>query len=354
MLDKRGSVMRRYWLMAAALPLLLGGKPMDIAAPLAAAPFDSLDPIPARSLAVMTYNVGALPWPVARGRADAAHAIAARLSILRARKAAPHIIVVQEAFIAEAQQIGRAAGYRHAAFGPDASARRATRLDGDFRAERSLLKGEATAPALPSGLAVFSDYPILSVARASFSQDVCAGYDCLANKGVLMVRVAVPNVKRPVEIITTHLNSAKRSGTPEAHNLYAFARQLDELDRFMAREQTPGAIRIFAGDFNVGHSRRRLALLTRHVTRWNLVPVSAMGRAKYEVKCGSADGACTGLLPLPNNVPLIHATDWQFVAADRRATAIPLGQRVPFAITANGPALSDHNGYSVIYRLTSG
>ena len=54
---------------------------------------------------------------------------------------------------------------------------------------RYILSGEGWGKLTGAGLHVLSDLPILDVKAAAYS--ACAGFDCLANKGVMLVRVAL-------------------------------------------------------------------------------------------------------------------------------------------------------------------
>jgi hypothetical protein len=122
-----------------------------------------------------------------------------------------------------------------------------------------------------SGLWVLSNHPIEWV--KSHAYRYCAGLDCLANKGVMLVAVHVPGLPTPVEIADTHLNSkapraCRASATTQAHHL-----QAEELGRFMQADRTPGAPLIVGGDFNVMHSPDRFDyVMTEYpfmvVSRW--------------------------------------------------------------------------------------
>ena len=43
---------------------------------------------------------------------------------------------------------------------------------------------------------LLSDFPIESVRRAAFPADACAGFDCLAAKGAMLVTVSIPGKGR--------------------------------------------------------------------------------------------------------------------------------------------------------------
>jgi endonuclease/exonuclease/phosphatase family metal-dependent hydrolase len=214
-----------------------------------------------------------------------------------------------------------------------------------------VLRGEAQAPQLSSGLVIASDFPIIDAVAAPFPADACAGIDCLANNGMLLARIAMPGTDAPLELVTTHLNAGRKSRTPAAHHLYAYRQQLKAFDRFVARHGNPDAIRLIAGDFNVSHSGDRLAALRNHVARWKVTPVTAMGKDRYVHECRDSASSCKGALPIASNVPLVHTLDWQFAGSSGHAAFHPVARHVLFGRKADGSMLSDHIGYAVRYRL---
>jgi glycosyltransferase involved in cell wall biosynthesis len=304
---------------------------------------------PIRDLDVLTFNVAGLPWPIAGDRTEAMARIGVRLAELRKQGRAPQVVVLQEAFISEAQEIGRLAGYRFRAFGPSNRTDPMAEFQGGMQSN-----GYRLAPALLSGgLAIFSDYELLDIRRAAFPVDACAGLDCLANKGVLAARLSIPGLNGPVEIVTTHLNSNRASGVPEQFNFFAYRRQLQALDSWLARFGHPGSLRIIAGDFNLGQSDRRLAVFLGHLERWRVQPVAAMGRSKYSRSCAAEPAICKGPVALSSNVPLIRAKDWQMYHAGGGLQVAAVSREVLFT-DAGTHRLSDHIGYSVKYRLVAG
>jgi endonuclease/exonuclease/phosphatase family metal-dependent hydrolase len=116
-------------------------------------------------------------------------------------------------------------------------------------------KGEGWGKWGSSGLWVLSDHPINWV--KSHAYRYCAGLDCLANKGVMLVSLEVPGLPTPVEIADTHLNSKGASGVPRNRNRMAHHLQAEELGHFMETDRTPGAPLIVGGDFNVMHAPDR-------------------------------------------------------------------------------------------------
>lgn len=346
--------MIKYWLALAAIPAIATAYPATTAT--TGAPSARIDTVSAHGpgeISLLTYNVQDLPWPLAGDRSDAFAAIGDRLSNLRARGAHPQLVVLQEAFSPSAVEMLRKAGYAHIVTGPAAEAVRSPApapLDPGFLANRNRMIGEDQPAQLSSGLVIASDFPVKGSAAEAFPADVCAGIDCLANKGVMLARIAVPGLQKPVELVTTHLNSGRKSRTPYAHHLYAYRQQLRAVDGFLARHGQSGALRLFAGDVNVSHSAERLSSLTAHARNWRMAPVAAMGKPEDEGGCGAGAKACKGPLKLPANVQLIHTLDWQF--ASPGGALKPVSRAVLFGREPDGAMLSDHIGFSVRYRIS--
>ena len=113
---------------------------------------------------LLSYNVEGLPWPLTHGRGAAAASIAAELRAMHDRGDGPQVVAVQEAFGDAQKAIGTNAGYRYVAYGPsadEAGAPATTPAERAFVARASLWHGETEGAREDSGLAIFSDYPIL-------------------------------------------------------------------------------------------------------------------------------------------------------------------------------------------------
>lgn len=209
----------------------------------------------------MTYNVKGLPWPVALDRPARLARIGSELAALRREGRHPQILVLQEAFVQEAKAIGGAAGYRYVAYGPTAAMApqpSQPSLGPDFVAAASPLKGEGLGKVLDGGLVIFSDYPIEDSAAIAFPQDACAGFDCLAAKGVQLARIRVPGQREPLTLVNTHLNAdVSSSGVGIERTDAAFAWQYAAIQRLVARHVKPDELAIFAGDFNIGPGSER-------------------------------------------------------------------------------------------------
>lgn len=239
---------------ARAALLLTGGMTVASAAPsprrAEATPLSFASPA-SGELTVLTYNVKGLPWPVATGRDQAITRIGERLATMRRAGRQPGVVVLQEAFTAQAKAIGNAAGYAWQVQGPYARSEPGNPVGGSW------YLGETQSAMLDNGLAVLSDYAVLAVERMAFPEGDCAGFDCLAAKGVLPVTLDVPGTG-PVTVAATHLNSRKASGAPFARANAAYSRQTGFLGNVLrARTQASGPL-IVVGDFNRGDRPTRL------------------------------------------------------------------------------------------------
>lgn len=294
---------------------------------LAASPVDHAD------LSVLTYNVKGLPWPVAQGRPAAIRAIGDRLAQMRKAGRQPTVVVLQEAFTQDAKAIGDRAGYAYQVEGPYLRAAAGVQ-QGDW------YLGETVKSALDSGLIILSDVPITSIARAEFPTGACAGYDCIAAKGVVLTTIDIPG-RGLVEIATTHLNSRGASGAPFPRTHAAYGKQVDYLASFLRAHRNSDKPLIVAGDFNRAQRPERIELLTR-----------GMGGAREALaEAVQRVATVSGLADARKIVS--RARDMQFVFNGRRHGLQVLGAEVPFGTEAGGEALSDHMGFTVHYRLVA-
>jgi len=298
------------------------------------------------ALTVMSYNVEGLPAPARFGRSASLERIGSRLAGLRLEGRQPNVVLLQEAFAAEAGRIASRAGYRYAVDGPmadevnrqPAPAGAAMLVD-----QASHLKGEDDGKWLGSGLRILSDYPITKVERLAFPAWACAGYDCLANKGALVVWVNVPGAAGPVAFIDTHLNSRVASGVAKARADMAYAYQVDALRQFIADNVPPGAVAFLGGDFNSGK-----AAIRREDLGLGLLPDarnSLLEALSDEREVSVQDSSDTQAI-------LERGKDWLFYRGSWRCRVALTGFDVPFGRAPDGTSLSDHLGYEARYRLS--
>lgn len=303
-------------------------------------------------LTVMTYNVEGLPWPIRLGRDAAFSRIGDRLAVLRRRGDQPHIVMLQEAFTEEAKAIGRQAGYRFVVDGPgpDLHGTAApTPADTAFLQQASFLAGERSGKLLGSGLQILSDYPVRSIRRMAFPDFACAGFDCLANKGAVLAMIDIPGSVVPVAVVDVHLNSRRASHVDDARSLYAFRRQMDALEAFLAANLRPDTPLLLAGDFNVGPRPSRTAYFLARLHDLGSHVRSGVHDALRS--CAIAPASCGGPLPADAAYSLNRARDWEIVMPGSRMAMDVAGISVPFGHDAAGGMLSDHVGYIARYRI---
>lgn len=272
-----------------------------------------------RDLSVLTYNVRGLPWPVASGRGDALRAIGQELAQMRLAGQQPDVVLIQEGFRSEMSELVQASGYRFWARGPG--------------------RGSGFGRLTSAGLHVLSDAPIIDVKRHAFGD--CAGLDCLANKGVMRVRIMPQGAATPIDIFNTHLNSRTASRAAPADALAAHNRQLLQLDNFIASLREDGIPVVVGGDFNVRNAPQRYYF-------------NALQRPYTVVSeyCSQAsDAECGGAQPSPTKEPWLRSQDLQAFIPDARVNIRPLKTGIMFAETPDRRRLSDHDGYIVRYRL---
>ena len=304
-------------------------------------------------LSVLTYNVEGLPWPLRFGRKAAFDKIEARLAALRTIGQQPHIVALQEAFSYDAKRIGLRSGYRYIATGPAADlAGDSAALPADiaFQSAGRFVDGERSGKLLDSGLQILSDYPILSVRRMAFPAYACAGYDCMANKGVLLAMIAVPGMAEPIAVVNVHLNSRSASGVAEPRSFYAYKRQIDAIDAFLAHAVRPGTAVIVAGDFNVGPRANRENYLVAHFRRWTADPAHGLVTDALRT-CFSQEAPCGPGLPADAANSLQLARDWQLSVPGARYALSVRSLGVPFGHERDGAMYSDHIGYTAYYDI---
>ncbi|EIZ80217.1 endonuclease/exonuclease/phosphatase [Novosphingobium sp. Rr 2-17] len=328
----------------AALAAGIVARPLPAAVPLAA---PSPGVVDRTDLSVMTYNVEGLPFPVVTGRPAALAQIGDNLLNLRQRGLQPHIVALQEAFIPQAKAIAERAGYRYVAYGPTGAQAGSVPIDAStvpaydrYKAQSSWLKGETEGKFVDSGLVIMSDYPIVASRKMAFPQDMCAGYDCLAAKGVLVAWVQVPGHSQPIAIADTHLNSRAASGVAVSRADAAYRLQIAQARRFLDTNVSPRSDLIFAGDFNVGHDAQRIA--TANGTG-GFLP----GSREATMQAATLTQNRTRDLSLV----LSRAKDKQYYRPGSASTLTFRSLDVPFGAARGGFSLSDHLGYVVNYAM---
>ena len=291
-------------------------------------------------LSVLTYNVEGLGWPARSGRATELRAIGERLAAMRRDGTAPDVILFQEAFSDAARRAINLADYPAMVPGPGPTTgtRPATRKSLPGRAQ--LARGELGLKLMGSGLVIASRFPILADAAQAYGRRSCAGFDCLANKGVMGAAIAVPGVPSPIYIYNTHMNARGASGVSARRNLAAHNRQAEEASAFLADTLDPVAPVVFGGDFNMRHSVERWD----HFTRYRSL-------ALVHETCAIAASDCDVRMSWDGDEPWMDTQDLQFFGSGENVMIRPIRVEAMFDGGPSGPRLSDHDGFLVTYEL---
>lgn len=338
----------RALLFASLTALLAASSPSASSSPQGLA-LTSTAPADDLPLSVMTYNVMGLPWPVAFGRDEALARIADRLAGLRAQGQQPHVVLLQEAFIADPVKFARRAGYTYVAAGPGAdmtSGIPATLADHIYLRAARWDRGEGVGKQLGSGLLILSDWPIAAIDSMAYPAFACAGFDCLANKGALIAHLHVPGMARPVAVVNTHLNARKAAGVPIARSQAAFSRQAGLLADFVRAHVPADRATIIGGDFNIGRDPRRIDAFFGRWARAGMGFISAAmgGGPRALAQAAPADPAQRRDLA----EAVARGKDWLFARDESGAPLTVVHARTPFG-GAPTDRLSDHVGYALSY-----
>ncbi len=294
-------------------------------------------------LSVQAYNIWDLFCPISCGRSKVAVDIGYKLGEMRNRGIQPNVVLLQEAFRKGAENINREAKYPYIVYGPDTAPKTDSYpISEKFHRERSWKKGEkAGKNLLNSGLAILSDYPIISVKRIAFPRGMCAGYDCLASKGILIAWIQVPEIDDPIAFVVIHLNSRKPSGVSGDRADEAHYHQVKMLQREIQKEIDPSTTVIIGGDFSVGHAPKRLDAVQKLLEGFGYENVI---RKAYQTDIvpDSSIKHIIDIIEDNNNAILLRQTHGK--------SLIPNNAWVPFPKYTPNP-YSDHAGFIVELSL---
>lgn len=250
-------------------------------------------------------------------------------------------MLVQEAFTDEAKKLAKVAGYDFVATGPSAASDAVQPpLGMKFDGAARWAKGERTGSLADSGLLVLSDYPIVKTLRFAFPEGACAGFDCLAAKGVLVAWIAVPGAREPIAFVNTHLNSRRAAHVPKARSDTAYAWQISAVRNFLMREISPNAAVIIGGDLNIGKSPNRRAAYSALPL---LGPRQIDGLSSAKIMRVST--------PEAEHIAVLNK-DKIISRSGKNMTLTPVRAWVLFEKSTIDEPLSDHAGFVVNYRFT--
>ena len=315
-------------------------------------------------ISVLIYNVCGLPWPIAKGkksrdtddegnripidgkRSSALKKIGDMLGELRNHGTEPDIIMLQEAFISQSEQIPQRGGYPNWVLGPgtrDLGPKHSERASEEFIAERSALKGEKSGKMQSSGLLLASNFPIVELFNHPFNQWECGGLDCLANKGVLVAELEVPGLPDHLMLVTTHFNSRGASRVSDERSLTAHNLQVDEANEFIESVVKEPLPIIWGGDVNMRHADDRIEYFIER-SGGNLNEVSSF--------CVDPGNDCEVRIQWESDTPWYETQDLQGWVSGNRVSVVPIRVEAMFDEPQEGIMPSDHNGLLVHYRLS--
>lgn len=292
------------------------------------------------TLDVLTYNIEGLAWPARSGRSKELRRIGETLRQLRKSGDAPDVVVFQEMFSRSAVKGVIKADYPALAAGPSRKQRSAFKAEVSLPGRAKVEKGEIGLRLMSSGLAIASRYPIVEKRSAPFSRRSCAGFDCLANKGVLFARIAMPGVPVPVDIFNTHMNAQKASGVAPERHLASHNAQAVELTRFLDSTWDRRNPVIFGGDFNMRRAPRRFGVF-RKKQPLELVHEHCLQEGKCDVR-----------VSWNSDAPWLDTQDLQLFASGSHASVRPIRVETMLGASEGKPALSDHEGFRVLYEIS--
>lgn len=291
-------------------------------------------------LSVLTYNIEGLGWPARGSRAPKLREIGERLAAMRQAGTAPDVVLFQEMFSGAAKKAVAATGYRAIVHGPRRTDKAPSPGQGRLPGQSKWKRGEIGIHVEGSGLAVASDYPIVAVSSQPYGRRACAGLDCLANKGIVLARIALPGVPGAIDIYDTHMNSRGASRAPAARHLAAHRRQAVIASEFMAETNDDANPLILGGDFNMRHSEARFDYFARRQ------PLELV----HEV-CLDSASRCDVRMSWDGDEPWMDTQDLQLFWPGDAVSIRPVRVEAMFDGGASGPRLSDHDGFLVTYEL---
>lgn len=301
---------------------------------------------PIDTITVMTYNIEGLPWPARSGRGPFLEAISEELARMSETQQLPQIVIFQEAFSSSALRTAAETPLPTFALGPRRRDRSSfARTLEPVLQRRNILRGEWGLRVFGSGLAIASQYPIEVVASEPFGPRSCAGWDCLSNKGVMLVRVALPGWPQPLEIVTTHMNSQGSSGVSVDKQTAAHRVQSAQLAEFIDQHSDDANPLVIAGDFNMRGSPERFEEFER-VNGYLLAR-----RYCLEVEQDEQRENCEIAVSFDGDAPWMDTQDLQIFDDGLGVRLRPRRLEAWFDGEDAGGKLSDHDAYIVTYAV---
>lgn len=290
-------------------------------------------------LRVLLWNVEGLPWPIRSGRGPKLAKIADWIARRRAAGEGPDILFLHKAFVPAASHVAVAGDFGSIVPGPALDQRRSLPVAAPpqgYAPARHWWKGEAIGKRLDSGLYVATGLPVLDHRAMPFGADSCGGYDCLANKGGLGLRVAIPGAPEPLILFNTHRNSREPAGVPIARAEAAHVLQTRENDALLASFVPPRSAMIAAGDFNNYRAGDKSGTFA-HDPAFRLV--------------GKAPGYRARPAPMTDTAAWREAYDLVGYRSSDGLRIEPLAVATLFD-GKHGPRLADHDAQYIVFRVS--
>ena len=322
---------RTVWLVASALIIMCiaaTGTPREAAA------------AGKITLRVLTYNVNDLPWPLGKKRKKAMKHIGRDLARRLKEGTAPDIVLLQEAFTKKSKKLVKYAGYPYVAKGP--GRRKDEGSAGQANGKITLKnesRGTKSKAYVGSGLYVLSRYPIVDKKYELFGH-YCTGGDCMANKAIILVRVQLPGMKTPLDIITSHMDANSRKKSTPKRRLRAHRKQTNIIKGFLDR-YNGARTAIFAGDLNVKNDARYENF------------VSTLGVVSAGKMCVETPSRCTTGRNATVNSLWRSTNDQHFLIEGNDFRIVPVFMERNYDELLRGKNLSDHFGFEVVYEVTA-
>lgn len=295
-------------------------------------------------ISVVTYNVAGLPFPARSGTGNAMARIRKAIEAEWAGDRRPDLLLLQEAFVPSASRLTTTAGYHIHLRGPSAKARRRNAVHGPGQERvkgRKWRKGEGWPKVTNSGLVLGTNLGALDHLAEPFGRRSCAGFDCLANKGVTLTMLQIPGLPEPLMILNTHLNSRGASKVSHRRSDFAHRQQVREIIGLLSREWRGRYPLIYAGDFNTRGTAYRFDYKDERLP----------GELAHRFCQGHPD-RCRVEISWDGDEPWRDTQDLQGYASSDRVEIEPVAIAAEFDQPVDGRRLSDHDALRVTFRLS--
>ena len=292
------------------------------------------------TLKVLTFNIEGLGFPARKGREPQLAQIGGRLSAMRAAGTGPDVVMFQEMFSGAAKNAVAASGYPAITSGPRRTTRSSQPKPDKLPGKAKAKHGELGIHFAGSGIAIASNYPVITSELQPYGTRACAGLDCLANKGIMFAQISIPGVPTPIDLYNTHMNSRGASKAPLNRNTAAHDRQAQEASLFIDTTHNDAYPVIFGGDFNMRRSNQRWENFTKYQS------LSLVHKV-----CADKSSGCDVKMSWDGDEPWMDTQDLQFFWSGEKVSIKPIRVEAMFDGSPGMPQLSDHDGFMVTYRI---